>query len=250
MTLNSDSPLVTPRRGALAAILILSLVRWFDAQQPVSAQSKPAAATTRVADSAKPKTKPAKASANATLTYGNADSITEAEVKIYDYFLASDQLEGRNLPSRRYDVAALYVASHLAEWGLKPGGSTEKTDGPLQPYFVPMELVSKTVVPEESKITITAPPGAGGRGGATGASGGTGGGGRGGGRGGGGAATPGSPQTTDFEIRQGVDDDGRWSGRNTAAACRNQWKTCCGVCRKYGIRGQRLCGHERECEPL
>src|ERR1700678_8903 len=94
--------------------------------------------------------------------YGNSDSITEQELKIYDYFLASDQLEGRNLPSRGFDTAALYVASHLAEWGLKPGGSTQNTNGPLQPYFMPFELVSRQVVPDESKASITS---AGGRGG-------------------------------------------------------------------------------------
>lgn len=93
----------------------------------------------------------------ASTRYGNADSITEDEMKIYDYFLASDQLEGRNLPSRGYDTAALYVASHLAEWGLKPGGSTSSTNGPLQPYFMPFALVSKQVVAEESKASLTAP---------------------------------------------------------------------------------------------
>ena len=98
--------------------------------------------------------------------YGNSDAITEEELKIYDFFLASDELEGRNFPSRGYDTAALYVASHLAEWGLKPGGSTEGTNGPLQPYFMPIELVTKNVVPEESKATLTAPGGGrGGRGG-------------------------------------------------------------------------------------
>jgi hypothetical protein len=100
--------------------------------------------------------------------YGNADSITEEEMKIYDYFLASDQLEGRNLPSRGLDTAALYVASHLAEWGLKPGGSTSGTNGPLQPYFAPMELVARQILPEESKASITAPAPAG-RGGRAGA---------------------------------------------------------------------------------
>lgn len=109
--------------------------------------------------------------------YGNADSITEEEMKIYLYFLASDQLEGRNLPSRGYDTAALFVASHLAEWGLKPGGSTTNTVGPLQPYFMPLELVSKQVIPEETKASVTAPAGRGGRGGGGG---GNGGGGRGG----------------------------------------------------------------------
>lgn len=109
--------------------------------------------------------------------YGNADSISEEEMKIYDYFLASDQLEGRNLPSRGYDTAALYVASHLAEWGIKPGGSTAGTNGPLQPYLMPFELVSKQVVPADTKSSLTAPMPV--RRGGT--------------------ATPGAPRTTELE---------------------------------------------------
>src|ERR1700733_12950115 len=127
-------------------------------------------------------------------TYGNSDSINEQEMKIYDYFLASDQLEGRNLPSRGFDTAALYVASHLAEWGLKPGGSTTGTDGPLQPYLMPFELVSKQVVAEQSKASLTAPGG--GRGG-RGGGGNAGGGGNGGGARRGGAN--GEARATDFE---------------------------------------------------
>src|SRR3984957_6183112 len=87
--------------------------------------------------------------------HGNADAITGDELKIYLYFLASDQLEGRNLPSRGYDTAALYVASHLAEWGLKPGGSSANTVGPLQPYFMPMALLAKTISPAETKAMVT-----------------------------------------------------------------------------------------------
>ena len=83
--------------------------------------------------------------------FGNADAITQEELKIYLYFLASDPLEGRNLPSRGYDTAALYIASHLAEWGLKPGGSATGTNGPLQPYLMPFELVTKRVTPKPSK---------------------------------------------------------------------------------------------------
>src|SRR5580698_2463302 len=128
--------------------------------------------------------------------YGNADAITEEEMKIYDYFLASDQLEGRNFPSRGYDTAALYVASHLAEWGLKPGGSATGTNGPLQPFLMPIEMVSKAVVPEESKASLTAPAGGGGRG-----FGGGGGGGQGGGGGGadGGGRGNAEPVTTPYE---------------------------------------------------
>src|SRR5580658_5806944 len=134
------------------------------------------------------KPKMAKVKAAPAVTYGNSDSITEYEMKIYDYFLASDQLEGRNLPSRGFDTAALYVASHLAEWGLKPGGSMTDTNGPLQPYLMPFELVTKAVIPGESKASLT-----GGGGGGRGGRGGGGGGGGRGGRGGGGS------RATEFE---------------------------------------------------
>jgi hypothetical protein len=119
-----------------------------------------------------PQSKTKATKSGATMTFGNSDSINEEEMKIYDYFLASDQLEGRNLPSRGYDTAALYVASHLAEWKLKPMGSTTGTNGPLQPYFQPFELVSRSIVPEDTKLTLTMPAGRGGGGGGRGAGGG------------------------------------------------------------------------------
>ncbi|HWE53226.1 MAG TPA: M28 family peptidase [Bryobacteraceae bacterium] len=114
--------------------------------------------------SATPKPKAGKPGTPEVSHYGNAESISQDELKIYLYFLASDQLEGRNLPSRGFDTAALYVASHLAEWGLKPGGSSSNTVGPLEPYFMPMELIAKTVVPAETKASVTEPARAGGRG--------------------------------------------------------------------------------------
>lgn len=125
-------------------------------------------------------------------SYGNSDAITQDELKIYDYFLASDQLEGRYFPSRGYDTAALFVASQVAEWGLKPLGSTSGTNGPLQPFMMPIEMVSHQIVGEESKASVTAPAGGRGRGG------------RGGGGGGGGGARGAAPATaqlatTDFE---------------------------------------------------
>ena len=98
--------------GSLAVFVSVRIANSAPPAKPGFAAAKPA--------TAKDKT-------SATAGYGNSDSMTEEEMKVYDYFLASDQLEGRNLPSRGYDTAALYVASHLAEWGLKPGGSTTNT---------------------------------------------------------------------------------------------------------------------------
>ncbi len=99
--------------------------------------------------------------------FGNSNAITQDELKTYDYFLASDEMEGRSVPSRGYDAAALYVASHLKEWGLKPGGSANGTNGPLQPYFMPIELVSTQIDVSGLKLSLTAPApaGRGGRGG-------------------------------------------------------------------------------------
>jgi hypothetical protein len=89
--------------------------------------------------------------------YGNAGSITADELSTYLHFLASDQLEGRNTPSRGYDTASLYIASHLRQWGVKPLGSATGTKGPLQAYFMPIELVSTQMSPAGMKLSLTAP---------------------------------------------------------------------------------------------
>lgn len=47
--------------------------------------------------------------------------ITRAAAQAHVDFLASDELEGRNTPSRGLTVAGRYVASRFAEYGLKPG---------------------------------------------------------------------------------------------------------------------------------
>ncbi len=130
----------------------------------------------------------AKSAAPAMPAFGNADSITQEELRISLYFLASDAMEGRNLPSRGFDTAALYIASRLAEFGLKPMGSMSNTDGPLQPYLMPFELVTKHVIAESAKASLTAPGG--GRGG------------RGGFGGGGGRGENSGPRTTDFEYEK------------------------------------------------
>ena len=96
--------------------------------------------------------------------YGNVDAITQDELKTYEYFLSSDQMEGRNLPSRGFDTAALYIASHMKEWGLTPARTVAPADGPLQSYLVPFELVSNQNDIANMKLSVTLPP-AGGRGG-------------------------------------------------------------------------------------
>jgi hypothetical protein len=51
-----------------------------------------------------------------------ADQITAAQLKDYLYFVASDEMEGRDTPSRGLDITAKFIAANLSRWGLKPGG--------------------------------------------------------------------------------------------------------------------------------
>jgi hypothetical protein len=64
-------------------------------------------------------TKPAPPVATA---YGNTDAVTASRLRDYLTFIASDELEGRDTPSRGLDIAALYIAQHLSSWGIKPAG--------------------------------------------------------------------------------------------------------------------------------
>src|SRR5437764_356047 len=51
-----------------------------------------------------------------------ADQITAAQLKDYLYFIASDEMEGRDTPSRGLDTVAKFIALNLSRWGLKPAG--------------------------------------------------------------------------------------------------------------------------------
>jgi hypothetical protein len=51
-----------------------------------------------------------------------AEQITAAQMKDYLYFIASDEMEGRDTPSRGLDTTAKFLALNLSRWGLKPAG--------------------------------------------------------------------------------------------------------------------------------
>ena len=50
------------------------------------------------------------------------DTIAAAQLKDYLTFIASDELEGRDTPSRGLDTAAKFLAMNLSRWGFKPAG--------------------------------------------------------------------------------------------------------------------------------
>ena len=54
--------------------------------------------------------------------FGNNAAITPARLKAHLEFIASDEMEGRDTPSRGLDIATLYVATQLKLWGAIPAG--------------------------------------------------------------------------------------------------------------------------------
>src|ERR1043166_2814880 len=50
------------------------------------------------------------------------DTITAALLRSYLTFIASDEMEGRDTPSRGLDTTAKFIAMNLGRWGFKPMG--------------------------------------------------------------------------------------------------------------------------------
>jgi hypothetical protein len=51
-----------------------------------------------------------------------AETITATQLSDYLYFVASDEMEGRDTPSRGLDLTAKFIAMNLSRWGFKPAG--------------------------------------------------------------------------------------------------------------------------------
>ncbi len=79
--------------------------------------------------------------------HGNVEGVTAAQMKDFLTFIAADELEGRDAPSRGLDIAALYIANHLSRWGLKPAGENGS-------YFQPIALRRTTIDPQRSFTEI------------------------------------------------------------------------------------------------
>jgi hypothetical protein len=66
--------------------------------------------------------KPRATSAVTTRAARGVDTISAAQLKSYLYFIASDEMEGRDTPSRGLDTIAKFIAMNLERWGFKPAG--------------------------------------------------------------------------------------------------------------------------------
>jgi len=87
------------------------------------------------------------AGAVAAPAFGNVDAVTAKQLKEYLTFIASDELEGRDTPSRGLDIAAMYIAQHLASWGLKPAGDNGS-------YFQKVPLTLEKVVARDTRLEM------------------------------------------------------------------------------------------------
>ncbi|HZN09841.1 MAG TPA: M20/M25/M40 family metallo-hydrolase [Pyrinomonadaceae bacterium] len=77
--------------------------------------SFPAAYAQRSAEKSK------KAAASVAAQRG-VDTISASQMKDYLTFIASDEMEGRDTPSRGLDTTAKFLALNLSRWGFKPAG--------------------------------------------------------------------------------------------------------------------------------
>jgi|CXWL01.1.fsa_nt_gi hypothetical protein len=87
------------------------------------------------------------AAAPAAPSFGNVDGISAKQLKEYLTFIASDELEGRDTPSRGLDIAAMYIAQHLASWGIKPAGDNGS-------YFQKVPLTLDKVVARDTRLDL------------------------------------------------------------------------------------------------
>ncbi|MDX6576313.1 MAG: hypothetical protein QOE96_2266 [Blastocatellia bacterium] len=67
-------------------------------------------------------TKTKSAVAVTTAAARGVDTISAAQLKNYLSFIASDEMEGRDTPSRGLDTTAKFIAMNLERWGFKPAG--------------------------------------------------------------------------------------------------------------------------------
>lgn len=51
-----------------------------------------------------------------------AEGVTAKQLSDYLYFVASDEMEGRDTPSRGLDTTAKFIGMNLSRWGFKPAG--------------------------------------------------------------------------------------------------------------------------------
>jgi hypothetical protein len=76
-----------------------------------------------------------------------AQNITAQQMRDYLYFIASDEMEGRDTPSRGLDTTAKFIAMNLSRWGFKPAGD----DGT---FFQKIALRREAIDAASTKLSV------------------------------------------------------------------------------------------------
>ncbi len=78
----------------------------------------------------------------------NAPSIQLQPTRLRDYltFIASDEMEGRDTPSRGLDTTAKFLAMNLARWGFKPAVKRQ--------FFPTNRFASRSADSGQTKVEI------------------------------------------------------------------------------------------------
>ncbi|MBK7706020.1 MAG: M20/M25/M40 family metallo-hydrolase [Acidobacteria bacterium] len=76
-----------------------------------------------------------------------AEAITAAQLKDYLYYVASDEMEGRDTPSKGLDLTAKFIGTMLSRWGFKPAGD----DGT---FFQKIALKRESVDAASMKLSV------------------------------------------------------------------------------------------------
>ena len=124
-------------RRSLAIIALTSLLVFSFSLAPLA----PRALAQRKTD------RKAKATPVSLASQRGADTITAAQLKDYLSFIASDEMEGRDTPSRGLDTTAKFLATNLSRWGFKPAGD----DGS---FFQKIALSRDVIDKAETRVQI------------------------------------------------------------------------------------------------
>ena len=92
-------------------------------------------------------TKKSKAPVVTAPTFGNVSDITAAQMKAYLTFIAADEMEGRDTPSKGLDITAKFLAAMLERWGVQPGGDNGT-------YFQKIQMRRGKLEPEKTSAEI------------------------------------------------------------------------------------------------
>src|SRR4029078_10604340 len=76
-----------------------------------------------------------------------ADGVTAAQLKDYLYFVASDEMEGRDTPSRGLDTVAQFIGINLDRWEFKSAGDNGT-------YYQHIDLIRYKVNPASTTASI------------------------------------------------------------------------------------------------